>query len=235
MNLEDINHTVIVSCQAHEGEPLHGAEYMSKMALAAKMGGAIAVRANGVADIRQIKEEVDVFIVGIEKTDEKKCEVFITPTLENCLHVAQAGADIIAIDATQRLNINKEYLSEKIKEIKKVTGKIIMADISTLEEAKSAYINGADIISTTLAGYTKNSMDELELPNISLIKYIREALPTAFINAEGRFETREQVAQAFQAGANTVTVGGAITRPQAITKKIIDYVNAVVKKDPEYM
>lgn len=225
MILEEINHTVIVSCQAHVGEPLHGSKYMSRMALAANAGGAIAIRANGVPDIRKIKKEVDVFIIGIEKTNEKECDVFITPTLENCFRVANAGADIIAIDATNRLNINKEYLSERISEIKALTGKLVMADISTLEEAKKAYRNGADIISTTLAGYTTYSKSSVDEPNITLIKDIRKALPDTFINAEGRFETKEQVMEAFHAGANSVTVGSAITRPQVITQKIVDYVN----------
>ncbi len=38
--MKEIQNNLIVSCQALEDEPLHSSYIMSKMALAAKMGGA---------------------------------------------------------------------------------------------------------------------------------------------------------------------------------------------------
>ena len=55
-----MNRGLIVSCQALPNEPLHSSFIMGKMALAAKEGGAIGIRANTIADIKAIKKEVDL-------------------------------------------------------------------------------------------------------------------------------------------------------------------------------
>ena len=62
--MKEIQNNLIVSCQALEDEPLHSSYIMSKMALAAKMGGAKGIRANSVEDIRAIKKEVEEMIIS---------------------------------------------------------------------------------------------------------------------------------------------------------------------------
>lgn len=54
--IESLKGGIIVSCQALEHEPLHSSFIMSKMAYAAEIGGAIAIRANSYEDIVEIKK-----------------------------------------------------------------------------------------------------------------------------------------------------------------------------------
>lgn len=220
--LEQLNRTIIISCQAYKDEPLYGGDIMTKMALAAKQGGACAVRANGVADIKSIKKSLDLIVIGINKANPDECEVFITPTVESALAVIDAGADIVAMDCTNRKNINGEYGWDLIGQVKALRNVLVMAETSTLDEAVAAYGKGADIIATTLAGYTAESRPSGGLPDFELIAEIHSALPDAFINAEGRFETPEQVKEAFRLGAGCVTIGSAVTRPQHIVEKYFE-------------
>lgn len=69
---------LIVSCQALPNEPLHSDYIMSRMAVAAKEGGAKGIRANSVADIMAIKKEVNLPIIGIIKRDYEDAEVYNT-------------------------------------------------------------------------------------------------------------------------------------------------------------
>lgn len=223
--LDDLKGSLLVSCQAYKEEPLHGSYIMAKMALAAKEGGAKGVRGSGVEDIAAIKKEIDLPIVGINKKFTEGCEVIITPDLKSAEEIVNAGTDIVAIDCTFRKNYLGVYSYEYIPEFKKKYPNIpVMADIATLEEAINAYKLGAEIVSTTLSGYTENSPKQEE-PDFKLIKDIREALGDAvYINAEGRIVTKEDVKKALDMGADFVTVGTAITRPQWITKQITDYI-----------
>lgn len=106
---------LIVSCQALDGEPLYVPGYMAKMAQAAKMGGAVGIRANSPQDIREIKKEVDLPVIGIWKLVSEGSEVYITPTLQAAKEIYEAGADIIAVDATFRKNIERKYAWEHME------------------------------------------------------------------------------------------------------------------------
>ncbi|MEG2982558.1 MAG: N-acetylmannosamine-6-phosphate 2-epimerase, partial [Raoultibacter sp.] len=53
--LDGLKGKLIVSCQAYPGEPLRHPETMAQMALAAQIGGAAAIRCQGLADIAAIK------------------------------------------------------------------------------------------------------------------------------------------------------------------------------------
>lgn len=210
---------LIVSCQALDGEPLYVPGYMAKMALAAKMGGAVGVRANSPQDIREIKKEVDLPVIGIWKLVSEGSDVYITPTLQAAREVYEAGADIIAIDATFRKNIEGKYAWELIKEIKKELPVLVMGDISTVEEGINAEAAGADLISTTLSGYTSYS-PQLEGPDFDLIKELSQKVKIP-VMAEGRIWTTEEAALALKMGAHGVIIGGAITRPAQITERFV--------------
>ena len=58
--LEIIKGKLIVSCQALPDEPLHSSFIMGRMAKAAKEGGAVAIRAQGVEDIIEIKKVTEL-------------------------------------------------------------------------------------------------------------------------------------------------------------------------------
>lgn len=213
---EQVKGSLIVSCQALSHEPLFGAEIMAKMALAAALGGAKAIRANTPVDIAAIRSTVDLPIIGLWKVDFPGYPVYITPTLEQAKAVAEAGADIIAIDATDRLRPQPGSLADFIRAIHEETGKLVLADIATYAEGLAAEAAGADMISTTMSGYTDNS-PKREGPDLDLVRLLATTLQAPLF-AEGRYRTPEQVRQALNLGATAVIVGGAITRPLEITK-----------------
>jgi N-acylglucosamine-6-phosphate 2-epimerase len=191
---------------------------MAKMALAAQEGGACAIRANTPQDISAIKESVYLPIIGLFKVDLAEYEVYITPRLQDALAVAEAGADIIALDATNRPH-PEGSVAEFIQAVKRETGLPVMADISTFDEGVSAREAGADLISTTMSGYTHYS-PSLPGPDTDLVKMLVNRFGDDHrVIAEGRYHTPELAAEAIEAGALGVVVGGAITRPQQITAR----------------
>ena len=210
---------LIVSCQAPEGTPLHGSSFMAAMARAAEVGGAAGVRANGPDDIRAIKAAVPLPIIGIYKIRDPEFEPYITPTFEAAREIAEAGADIIAVDATLRPHPKNLTAAELIAQIKTL-GLPVMADISTLEEGISAAEAGADIVATTMSGYTTYSRRSDE-PDFALIRELVASIKVPVI-AEGRIQTPEQARQAIDLGAHAVVVGAAITRPDVITKRYVE-------------
>ena len=209
---------LIVSCQALSHEPMHGATIMARMALAAVEGGAVAIRANSPADVAAIRAAVTLPLIGLYKDDLPDYPVYITPTLTHALAIAAAGADVIALDATARER--PEPLADLIAAIHQETGLPVMADISTEAEADAAVAAGADMVSTTMSGYTDYSPQQAG-PDLELVRVLAGRL-TVPVLAEGRYHTPEQAAQALAAGATAVVVGGAITRPQEITRRFVE-------------
>lgn len=214
--LHQLQHSLIVSCQALEDEPLHSSFIMSKMALAAKLGGAAGIRANTVEDIQAIKQEVDLPIIGIIKKDYPNETVFITPTFKEISALAEEGVDIIALDGTDRMRPGHLTFKELLSQAKqKYPEQLFMADVSTLEEGVHAAEAGADIVAPTLAGYTPYSQG---VKPLELVKQLVEKVNVPVI-AEGNFDTPEKAKQAIELGAHAVVVGSAITRPMTITEK----------------
>ena len=213
---------LIVSCQAQAGEPLFGAGYMLAMARAAISGGAAAIRSNGPADIAAIRAALPQPIIGLFKVDLPGFEVRITPTLKYAEQVAEAGADLVAIDATDRPHPGGIRASEFIEQVRRHTGRPVLADVSTFEEGLDAARAGAEFIATTLSGYTAHSSASIE-PDFALLERLVTALGPQGIPviAEGRIATPEQAARALELGAHAVVVGSAITRPQWITARFV--------------
>lgn len=210
---------LIVSCQALPDEPLYGAEIMARMAIAARLGGGRAIRANTPVDIAAIRAAVDLPIIGLYKENLPGYDVYITPTLAHAQAVAAAGADVIAIDATARPRPQPGSLADYIAAIHQTTGCLVLADIATAAEALAAEAAGADLVSTTLSGYTADS-PKLPGPDLELVRTLAGRLRVPLL-AEGRYHTPEQARQALDYGALAVIVGGAITRPQEITRRFV--------------
>lgn len=208
-----------MSCQALEEEPLHGSSHMKAMARAAVMGGAAGIRANGPKDIRAIRKEVKVPIIGIYKIFTPGYEVFITPTLKEAREIVRAGADIVALDATPRSRRGHLSIGELIAAIKRELKVPVMADISNFDEAMEAGAFGADLIATTLSGYTAGTRSR-KIPDFDLLRRMVRKLKTPVI-MEGGIRIPEQARRAIRLGAHAVVVGAAITRPQVITKYFV--------------
>ena len=211
---------LIVSCQALVHEPLYGAETMAKLAVAAAQGGAAAIRANTPVDIAAIRKAVTLPIIGLYKEDIPGYPVYITPTLRHALEIAEAGADVIAIDATARSRPEPGTLADFITRIHAQTGLPVLADISTLAEGVAAVEAGADLVSTTMSGYTDESPVQRE-PDLELVATLSRAVSVPVL-AEGRYRTPQQASNALAVGALAVVVGGAITRPQEITRFFVE-------------
>jgi N-acylglucosamine-6-phosphate 2-epimerase len=215
--LAKIQGGLIVSCQAQPDEPLFGAETMVKLAHAAMQGGAVGIRANTPVDVAAIRQALpEVPLIGLYKFDLLGYEVRITPTLQQALELAAAQCDIIALDATQRPR-PEDDVATFIQRVQAETGLPVLADISTLEEGLAAEAAGAELVSTTLSGYTGYSPQQEE-PDLTLVSELAARLRVPLL-AEGRIATPAQARQALDAGAYAVVVGGAITRPQWITRQ----------------
>lgn len=211
---------LIVSCQALKDEPFYGSDYMARFALAAEMGRAVGIRANTPQDIQAIKKVTNLPVIGLWKQEYNSSDVYITPTLAEVEGVIAAGADIVAMDATIRTRPGDVGLTDLVKKIREEHQVLLMADVSTVAEGIEAEKLGFDLISTTLSGYTAYS-PQSEEPDIQLVGDLsqRVSLP---VLAEGRIYSPEQALQCLEAGAYAVVIGGAITRPQLITKKFTD-------------
>jgi len=213
LNLEVVRGTLIVSCQAHGNHPLRDASMMSALAQCAERGGAAAIRADGPEDIRSIREAVSLPIVGIYKVP-RGGRFFITPTMEHARAVVAAGADVVAVEATLENRPDQEDLESLIRRIREELSVPLVADISTFEEAIRAWKSGAELVATTLSGYTRDS-PEREEPDLDLVRKLAET--NVPVVAEGHVHTPEQVRELFNAGAHSVVVGTAITDPVTIT------------------
>lgn len=211
-----MNKGLIVSCQALPDEPLYSSFIMGKMALAAKEGGAVGIRANTVADIKAIKAEVDLPIIGIIKQDYDNMIPYITPTMKEIDALVEENIHAIALDAT--INQSENFLKEVLN---KYPNQKFMADISTIEEGLRAESLGFQFVGTTLVGYTEQSKN---MNNFEVLSTLIEKCKIPVI-AEGNFDTPEKARKALEMGAYSVVVGSAITRPQLITKRFAEEVN----------
>lgn len=225
---EKLKKGLIVSCQALDNEPLHSSFIMGRMALAAKMAGAVGIRANTVSDIQEIKKNVDLPIIGIIKKDYDNSEVYITPTMDEVDCLVAEGVDIIATDGTNSKRPKNKGLKDFYEEIRAKYPDIkLMADCSTVDEAIMADKLGFDYIGTTLIGYTPQSKgDKIDADDFKILREIIEKVNHPVI-AEGNVDKPEKAKRVLELGAFTVVVGGAITRPQNIAKKFVDCIETL--------
>lgn len=210
---------LVVSCQALPDEPLHSSFIMGRMALAAKEGGALGIRANTKEDIAQIQSQVDLPVIGIVKRDYSDSSVYITPTIKEIRELMEVHPEIIAMDATGRLRPDGVSLDEFFSRVKAdYPDQLWMADCSTVEEALYADRLGFDFIGTTMVGYTEQSRNmKIEADDFLILRQIIEQVRHPVI-AEGNINTPQKAKRVIELGAYCVVVGSIITRPQLITR-----------------
>ncbi|WP_423183422.1 N-acetylmannosamine-6-phosphate 2-epimerase [Arthrobacter sp. NyZ413] len=212
--LNALRSQLIVSCQAYPGEPMRDPRTTGQVAASAVIGGAAAVRVQGLADVQFTRSAVEVPVIGLWKDGHDG--VFITPTLRHALAVANAGAHIVAIDGTRRQRPDSLTLKQTVNGIHAGSHALVMADCGSFADAVAAVEAGADLIGTTLAGYT-GERPKTTGPDLGLLAEIAGAGLGKPLVAEGRIHTPAQARQALDAGAFAVVVGTAITHPASIT------------------
>jgi N-acylglucosamine-6-phosphate 2-epimerase len=215
LRLESLRHRLIVSVQADAGDPLDYPHILAAMARSVVQGGAGAVRAGGPASIRAIRQSVTVPIIGLYKVDYPDSPVYITPTIKEARQVVAAGCDLLAVDATQQPRPGGESLDSYFRALKAEFSLPVVADVSTLDEGLRAADLGADMVATTLAGYTPYSRQP-DGPDFQLAADLVARLNVPVI-VEGRIRTPAEARHALELGAFAVVVGSMITRPGAIT------------------
>ena len=199
---------------------------MPLFAEAAKRAGAVGIRANSVRDIKEIKAQVDLPIIGIIKKDYPETKQYITVSMDEVDALVEVGVESLALDAPLRKRYDGRSLDEYVNEIKeKYPDQLLMADIATYEEGLNASRLGFDFIGTTLSGYTEESKDA-PAPNFNLVKKLSEDSQVPII-AEGQVSQPEDARRMLEEGAYAVVVGGAITRPQQIAEKFIKEINKI--------
>lgn len=219
--IASLKNKLIVSCQAWKGTPFYGDPRMMRaMAECALMANAGGIRANGADDIREIKKTVALPMIGIYKGPDRRGVTIITPDFESAVRLVDAGSDIVAIDATFDARSDEQELLELIQAIRADLGVPVMADISNEEDAARAVRCGADLVATTMAGYTSYTA-KTEGPDLGLIERLTQTVNVPVIG-EGRFARPEEVREAIRVrGAHSVVVGTSITAPWEVAARFV--------------
>ncbi|MHA6803824.1 N-acetylmannosamine-6-phosphate 2-epimerase [Salinifilum ghardaiensis] len=216
--LQHIGQRLVVSCQAGSDHALRDTSTVVRMARAAEDGGAAAIRCGGVggaADVAAIAQAVRVPVIGLTKDGTDG--VYITPTVRAALSVVESGADVVAADATDRPRPDGAVFGDTVRAVHGA-GRLVMADVSTLDEGIAAAEAGADLIATTLSGNIA-PQPRPRAPDLDLVAHLRRTLPDIPVVAEGRYYHPRDAAAAVSAGATAVVVGTAITDPTWITSR----------------
>ena len=211
---------LIVSCQASQGDPLDDLDTLTRMAASVLRGGAGGLRAEGVERVAAFRALTDLPIIGIIKTYDANGDVYITPDLGSAQALSDAKADIVALDCTGRRLLSDEPWPQLIQRIHQQLRRPVCADIATLEEALAAEQAGADVVATTLYGYTAET-NGARTVSWSLVQALVDRLNIPVV-VEGHVTRPEEVRKALLMGVHSVVVGSAITRPETIASRFVE-------------
>jgi N-acylglucosamine-6-phosphate 2-epimerase len=216
---------LIVSVQAPEGSPLRDPTVIAAMAEASLRNGATGVRLESPEHIGAVRRRCpEALIIGLWKRSIAGSSVYITPRWEEIRAVWGAGADVVAIDATDRPRPGDDNLETLVERAGAELGAPLMADVDTLENGLRAAALGCLWVGTTLFGYTEVTR-ERHPPAWELLTPLRERLPAVTgLICEGGITTTAQARQALKQGADAVVVGTAIT---GVDLQVAAYVDAL--------
>ena len=221
-SVANIKHGLIVSCQFDSDDPFNKPEYIALFAQSAQLGGAAGVRIEGKENIKAVKSSLKLPLIGLTQSSYPDGSVLITPDIKDVEDILEAGADIVTLDVTERVRPNGMTGFEFLKRIRvNHPATLLMADVSNFEEGVQASELGADLVSTTLSGYTPATAEKAaQGVDFDLVGRLSSSLVVPVI-AEGRFLHPSEVAHALDLGAYAVVVGAAITRPTVITQMFV--------------
>jgi N-acylglucosamine-6-phosphate 2-epimerase len=205
--LDGLRGGLIVSVQAWRDSALNDTHVIAAMAAAAQDGGAVAVRVAGIDHLKAVRERVSLPIIGIVKREYPGYEPYITASLNDVREVIAAGPEIVAFDATERSRPDGSSVEDAVGAIH-AAERLAMADCATAAQGAAAAAVGADIIATTLCGYTPQTAGR-PLPAFDLVTEFAQL--ARFTVCEGGIRAPAQVRAALDAGADAIVVGTAIT------------------------
>ena len=211
---------LIVSIQPEPQSVLCEPRIVAELAACAIANGAAGVRIESAQHIAAVRKRCpEASLVGLIKRRYDGFATYITPALADVREVLDAGADIVAFDATLRARPDGSTVADTVREIH-ARNALAFADCSTLDDARAARDAGADVVGTTLCGYTDETRGVI-LPAIDLVASIK-ALGTPFAVCEGGIATPEQAAAARAAGADAIVVGTALTNIDLRIRLFVD-------------
>ncbi|MCX7301551.1 MAG: putative N-acetylmannosamine-6-phosphate 2-epimerase [Rhodobacterales bacterium] len=208
--LDKLRGGLMVSCQPVTGGPMDRPDIVAAFALAALDGGAVGLRIEGIANLKAVRQVTDAPVIGLVKLDLTDSPVRITPLIENVQGLIRAGADIVAVDATERER--PVPLPRLLMEIRS-RGALAMADCALPSDGQTARDLGFDVLGSTMSGYTGGPVPDG--PDLDLVRALSSM--GRFVVAEGRYQAPADAAAAMAAGADAVVAGSAITRPEHVT------------------
>lgn len=223
--LDTIDSGLIVSCQMEKHAPCYSEDIVELMVKAALWGGACGLRLEGEANIRNIASHYDTIIIGLIKVFRKDTDVFMTPTMEAVDAIVDAGADILALDGTDRM-IDGHHGYDLIPLAKqKYPNHLILADVRDVDDAIRSIQLGADLVAPTFYRFSKNAKSS-DLPDWRMVAtMVRAAQGKANVIMEGKIWTPDDAIKALYYGCKAVVVGSAITRPHLITQRFVDHLH----------
>ncbi|MBM7542034.1 putative N-acetylmannosamine-6-phosphate 2-epimerase [Amphibacillus cookii] len=233
--IKQLKDGLIVSCQAKESDPIYIPGIIEKMVASAIWGGANGLRIDTPENVSMIRTQTELPIIGLWKLYSTESDVFITPTMTAVDAIIKAGADIVAVDATNRKNAQGEMAYEIIKKIKQAYPHIlILADIRNDEEASQALDLGAHMVAPTLYRFDPKAKST-EHPDFNMLaRIVKAAKGKGYVLMEGKIHTPEQAVESLFLGAHSVVVGSAITRPHLTTRRFTQKMSHYENEIPLY-
>ena len=217
-----VKNGLIVSCQVPDDTAINTPEFIAAQALTVLQAGAVGIRAQGIKNIEAIAKVTTSPLIGLIKRYDESSAVYITPSVSDVVELENAGATIVAVDATGRPRPGGQTLEDFVTQVRLESKILLLADVDSVESAQQAEALGFDAVATTLSGYT--DIPVAGLPNIKLIEEISRKVQIPII-AEGGFSQAHSVAEALSAGALAVCIGTAITNPYLLTKHFLTAIN----------
>ena len=148
---EVLNKGLIVSVQAPLGSPMRDPDVIASMAEASLRNGAIGVRLESPEHIGAVRRRCpEALIIGLWKCTFPNSSVYITPGWREIQAVWSAGADVIALDATERVRPEGQLLADLVQRARQELRATLMADVDSVQNGLNAAALGCDWIGTTL-------------------------------------------------------------------------------------